>query len=107
MPKTRIEAAQAVAHAFLPAENAAQQTAAHGARCIATIIEQRTKAQLSPSTGAEALALIATATEQAVAAANNFASAHQLLAALSDDLGLPMTFGPDCEPNAGLYSVAA
>lgn len=107
MPKTRIEAAHAVAHVFLPAEKAAQDTATRGALCIATIIEQRAKAQLSPSIGAEALALIAAATEQAVAAANNFANAHQLLAELSDDLGLPMTFGPDCEPNAKLYSVAA
>lgn len=100
MPKTRIEAAHAVAHVFFPAEKAAQDTAAHGARCISTIIEQRIKAQLPPSTGAEALALIAAATSQAIAAANSFADAHKLLAGLSDELGLPLTFGPDCEPNA-------
>jgi len=107
MPKTRIEAAHAVAQAFFPAEQAAQNSAAQGARCITTIIEQRIKAQLPPQTGAEALALIATATSQAVAAANSFADAHKLLAGLSEDLGIPLTFGPDCEPNAKLRAVAA
>ncbi|WP_342250111.1 hypothetical protein [Sphingomonas sp. OTU376] len=107
MPKTRIEAAQAVAQAFFPAEQAAQDSAAQGARCIATIIEQRIKAQLPPQTGAEALALIATATGQAVAAANSFADAHKLLAGLSEDLGIPLTFGPDCEPNATKLHVVA
>lgn len=105
MPKTRIDAAKAVAAAFLPTEKAAQDTATLGAVCIATIIEQRTKAQLPPSTGANALGLIAEGTLQAIAAANSFASAHALLAALPDELGLPYNFGPDCEPNSRLRLV--
>ena len=53
--KTRTDAGRTVASAFLPVEQAAQSNAADAAKCLATLIEQRTRAQLPANYGADVL----------------------------------------------------
>lgn len=88
MPKTRTAAAQSVADAFLPLEKQVQEIAAGTSRCIATMIEQRSRAMLPPTAGARALQLTAEAAQHLVLAANAFANAHADLHQLGDALGL-------------------
>lgn len=88
MPKTRCDAARTVAETFLPLEKQVQLIAAGTSRCIATMIEERTRAMLPPTAGARALALTVEAAQHLVLAANAFANAHADLHQLRDALGL-------------------
>jgi hypothetical protein len=95
---------ETVSAAFLPVEQSAQATIAHGAHCLSVLIEQRGKAMLPPHVGAEALSMIATATHLATEAHMNLAAAHRLLSDIPADMGLPMAIGPDCAPNKAFES---
>jgi hypothetical protein len=108
MPKTRREAAKAVADAFLPLEMTVQNTAADAARCVATLIEQRMIARLPLTYGAEAIALTSEAAQHLVLAANAFANAHSHLHALGDKLGgFEEMYGPESPPEEGMLPAAA
>lgn len=94
MPKTRREAAKAVADAFLPLEMTVQNSAANAARCVATLIEQRLRARLPLNYGAEAIALTSQGAQHLVLAANAFANAHAHLHELGEKLHVEELFGP-------------
>ncbi len=99
MPKTRNEVAKAVADAFLPLELTVQTTAADAARCVATMIEQRLKARLPATAGAEAIALTTEAAQHLVLAANAMATAHSYLREIGQRLDMTEAYGPECEPD--------
>lgn len=101
---TRRTLADTVASAFIPTEESAEATAAHGAKCISVMIEQRRTAMLPPEAGAEALVLIAKGTHEALQSHLSFATAHKLLTDIPGQYGLPMGFGPDCAPNTPLFA---
>ena len=99
MLKERRAAVENVAAAFLPVEKAAESTAALGARCIATMIEERAKANLPINTGADAIALVADAVNLSLAARAKFIEAHALLGRLPDEIGIRNYGGDNCPPN--------
>lgn len=98
MPKTRNDVVKVVADTFLPLELAVQNTAADAARCVATLIEQRLRAKLPPTAGAEAIALTSEAAQHLVRAAAAVANAHAYLAEIGHQLD-PHGYGADCEPD--------
>lgn len=111
MLKERRAAVETVTAAFLPTEHAAEQVAILGARCIATMIEQRRAAHLPLDTGAEALSLVSDAMFQALKLRETLVAAHVLLAALPASIGITAFGGDTCPPNtasvpAPLRSVA-
>lgn len=98
MPRTRNQAAAAIAESFLPLERSADQTAAQAYRCVATIMEQRTKAKVSPLTGNEAIELLRQGADHAARARECFMKVHAELAELSQRNGLsPSAFGDSDE----------
>lgn len=102
MPKTRSDAARTVAETFLPLEKQVQLIAAGTSRCIATMIEERTRAMLPPTAGARALALTVEAAQHLVLAANAFANAHADLHQLGEALGIVTGYeGETSPPNEG------
>ena len=88
MLKERRAAVENVTAAFLPVERSAEATAALGARCIATMIEERAKANLPIGTGADAIALVADAVQLSPAARAKFVEAHRLLGQLPSEIGV-------------------
>ncbi len=101
MGKIRSEVAVEVREAFRAAEAAAEQSAATIARCVAVIIEARAKAKLPPIAAAEAISLIAQASQGAIDARRHMLAAHPLLTELGRELKV-ISFGPDggCVPNS-------
>lgn len=95
----RRTAAAAVATAFMPMEKSAEATAAHGANCIAVMLEQRAAAKLGPDVGADALVLISEATTKALQAHRDLARAHAILLRIPGEQDIPAGYGPDCAPN--------
>lgn len=103
MSKTRTDAAEKVKSSFLPAERSAESAAVHGARCIAVMLEERTRARLPLDAGQEALEHVVRATNLALEAHRHFSDAHRLLATLSEQIGVTTAYGPDdCPPNKPL-----
>lgn len=100
MAKIRSDVAAEVRDAFRAAETAAEQSAAAIARCVAVLIEARTKAKLPPIAGAEAIALVAKGSQSSLEARQHMLLAHPLLAELGRELKV-LSFGPDggCVPN--------
>jgi hypothetical protein len=102
MPKTRNDAARTVADAFLPLEKQVQLIAAGTSRCIAMMIEERTRAMLPPTAGAKALALTVEAAQHLVLACNAFANAHADLHQLGKALRVSETgWDEESPPNEG------
>lgn len=99
MLKERRAAIDAVRSAFLPVERSAETTAALGARCIATMIEERAQANLPLATGADAIAMVADAVQLSLAARAKFIEAHAMLGRLPDELGVRGYGVDDCPPN--------
>ncbi|WP_380784820.1 hypothetical protein [Sphingomonas sp. R86521] len=100
MPKTRDSAVNNVKSVFLPAEKSAESAAAHGARCIAVMIEERARARLPLDLGADALDHVVKGTNLAIEARRHFLTAHALLATLPGEIGATVAYGPDdCPPN--------
>jgi hypothetical protein len=107
MPKTRLAAAHVVADAFLPIEADAQALAANAHRCVATMIEQRSRARLPANAGAKALALASEGANHLVAAVNAFAYAHEDLHALGVKVGVEVTFGTESPEEGNLVELSA
>lgn len=99
MLKERRLAVENVKAAFLPVERAAETTAALGARCVATMIEERAKANLPIATGASAMVLVTEALQLSLAARAKFIEAHQLLGDLPAEIGIRSYGGDECPPN--------
>ena len=99
MLKERRAAVDNVKAAFLPVERSAEATAALGARCIATMIEERASANLPLNTGAAAIALVADAVQLSLAARAKFIEAHELLGRLPSKIGVKNFGGGECPPN--------
>ncbi|WP_347093298.1 hypothetical protein [Sphingomonas parapaucimobilis] len=99
MLKERRNAVETVKAAFLPVERSAEATAALGARCVATMIEERAKANLPISTGAAAMALVTEGLQLSLAARAKFVEAHVLLGAVSSEIGVTSYGGDECPPN--------
>jgi hypothetical protein len=94
MPKLRAQIAEEVNQAFLAAEQAAEVSAAAIARCVATVIEARGRAQLPPIAGADVIALLAESSRNALDARRAIIAAHPLLEQIGRDLGV-ISYGPD------------
>lgn len=88
-----------VTAAFLSTEQAAEQTAILGARCIAMMIEQRIAANLPLNTGSEARSFVVDATFNALKVRAALLNAHLLLADLPASLGVTSYGGDECPPN--------
>ncbi len=99
MLKERRLAVENVKAAFLPVERAAETTAALGARCVATMIEERARANLPIATGATAMGLVTEALQLSLAARAKFIEAHQLLGDLPAEIGIHAYGGDECPPN--------
>lgn len=99
MLKERRTAVENVKAAFLPVEQAAEATAALGARCVATMIEERAKANLPIATGAVAMGLVTEALQLALAARAKFVEAHLVLGTLPGEIGVTSYGGDECPPN--------
>ncbi|WP_294235183.1 hypothetical protein [uncultured Sphingomonas sp.] len=99
MLKERRLAVENVKAAFLPVERSAETTAALGARCVATMIEERSKANLPIATGAAAMGLVSEALQLSLAARAKFIEAHQLLGSLPSEIGVHSYGGDECPPN--------
>lgn len=99
MLKERRTAVENVKAAFLPVERAAETTAALGARCVATMIEERAKANLPIATGAAAMGLVTEALQLSLAARAKFVEAHLLLSTLPGEIGVTSYGGDECPPN--------
>lgn len=104
MLKERRLAVENVKAAFLPVERAAETTAALGARCVATMIEERAKANLPIATGASAMLLVTEALQLSLAARAKFIEAHQLLGDLPAEIGIRSYGGDECPPNHAFTS---
>lgn len=103
MPKYReiVRARQAlpqtVGAAFLPLEESADQTAALGLRCLATMIESRRTAALGVTDGAEAIRLIQAGCNMAMEAQALIRQAHANLVDVADQLDIDVhAYAPDC-----------
>lgn len=108
MGKIRSDVAAEVRDAFRAAEAAAEHSAAAIARCVAVIIEARSKAKLPPIAGADAIALIAKGSQSSLEARQHMLAAHPLLTELGRELKV-ISFGPDggCVPNAPFTEAGA
>lgn len=95
MLKHRLAAVQAVRAEFLPAEQATENSVVFGARCIATMVEQRAAAGLPLTIGLDELDLMLEAVKAAVAARRAMLTAHVAMAKLPGQIGI-RAFGPDC-----------
>lgn len=105
MLKERRTAVENVKAAFLPAERAAETTAAMGARCVAIMIEERANANLPIATGAAAMGLVADALQLSLAARSKFVEAHLLLSRLPSEIGIAAYGGDECPPNEAFKSI--
>lgn len=99
MLKERRTAVENVKAAFLHVEGSAETTAALGARCVATMIEERAKANLPIATGSAAMGLVSEALQLSLAARAKFIEAHQLLGRLPSEIGVSSYGGDECPPN--------
>lgn len=106
MPRLRTQIATEVNNAFLAAEQAAEASAAAIARCLAVLIEARSRAQLPPITGAQVMDLLAESATNSLHARKTIIAAHPLLEQLGRDLGV-ISYGPDEKPVPNLPSVRA
>jgi hypothetical protein len=97
MPRTRIEVAREVYEVFRNAEDAAEQSAAAIARCVAVLIEARSRAKLPPVAGDDILALMGECTTNALLARRQVIAAHPMLDDLAKQFGI-VGFGPDKAP---------
>lgn len=88
MLKERRLAADLVASDFLKVEAATDHAALLAASCMATMLDQRTKAKLPVGTGLEALRLISDAATDLVRARQRLVEAHAALSQTRDDIGL-------------------
>ena len=100
MPKTRLKVALEVRQAFNDAEQAAEQSAAALARCVAVLVEARREAKLSPLAGAAIMALVSKGSQSAMDACQQMLAAHPLLSDMGRELKV-IGYGPDggCVPN--------
>lgn len=106
MPRLRTQVATEVNDAFLAAEQAAEASAAAIARCLAVLIEARSRAQLPPVTGADVMELLAESAKNSLHARKTIIAAHPLLEQIGRDLGV-ISYGPDEKPVPNLPSIAA
>jgi len=88
MLKERRLAADLVASEFLKVEAATDQATLLAANCMATMLDQRTKAKLPVGTGLEAIRLISDASADLVRARQRLVEAHAALSKTRDDIGL-------------------
>ena len=88
MLNQRRQAADIVAADFLKAEQATDQAAALTAACVASMLQQRSRAGLPVDVGLDALKLVADAASELVSARRNLVEAHRALATVRDDIGL-------------------
>jgi hypothetical protein len=101
MLKERREAAEAVRSTFLPAEHAQDEAAIRAARCLATALEARARANLPLATGLVAIEHLSQGAALAVQARQSFIEAHRALAALPNEVGLGVVGwgdGQGCPP---------
>jgi hypothetical protein len=88
MLKERTQAAQAVAEAFLAAEQAMDVAAARAAECAALMLKARADMKLPLGTGVQALAIVAEASALAIRSRQLMIEAHPAMAELPADIGL-------------------
>lgn len=98
MPKTRNQVAATIADAFLPLERSADETASQAYRCVATMMEQRVVAKVSPLTGNDAIELMRQGADHAARARECFMKVHAELAVIGEQNGVtPRAFGDSDE----------
>jgi len=95
MPKTRTQAAQAVAQTFLPVERAAIALAADAHRAVAVMMEERSRARIGKTEGSAAIERVSQGAHLLVTAANAFLEAHADLRDLGERYQLETMFGPE------------
>jgi len=101
MLKERRDAAEAVRSTFLPAEQAQDEAAIRAARCLATALEARARANLPLGTGLAAIGHLSQGAALAVQARQSFIEAHRALAELPHEVGLGVVGwgdGQGCPP---------
>lgn len=112
MLRERETAVANVASVFRIAERSIEQAAIAGARCIATMMEERANANLPVETGADQLKLIAEGVRSAVEAHVAFVTAHRGLRQIPEQIGVrrgaETGYGTgDCPPNEHFTSATA
>lgn len=100
MLNQRLAAAQSVADAFRPAEEAIDQAAILATRCLATMMEARALSGVPIATGLDELARMLALSTRLIEARRDVISLHPDLAAIRDAVGLRAWFGDsdECSP---------
>lgn len=97
MLKERRRAAEMVATDFLNAERMTDEAAIAASVCIATMLRQRSSANLPFDTGLEAIRLVTDAQHDIVRARERLIEAHRALSAVRAGIGLPSAYGDEFE----------
>jgi hypothetical protein len=100
MLNQRLAAAQSVAEAFRPAEEAIDQAAILATRCLATMMEARAASGVPLNTGLDELARMLALSTRLIEARREVIALHPDLAAIRDAVGLRAWFGDsdECSP---------
>lgn len=105
MLNERRQAAHNVAADFRKVETATDEAARLAAVCMATMLQQRTEANLPVDTGLNALQLVSEAAAGLVVARQRLVMAHKALVDVRDDIGLGRFYGygdeSECPPIRG------
>ncbi|MGY4398786.1 hypothetical protein ACVWZA_003996 [Sphingomonas sp. UYAg733] len=113
MLNQRMTAAQSVAEAFRPAEEAIDHAAMLATRCLATMMEARALSGVPIATGLDELGRMHALSSRLIEARRDVISLHPDLAAVRDAAGLRAWFGDsdECSPidrpkGEGLHAIA-
>lgn len=106
MPRTRSQAAQIVADAFLPVERTAISLAADAHRAVATMVEQRARAHVGKTDGSLAIERASQGALHLVTAANAFLEAHADLRDLGIRYNQTTSFGPESAELGTVINIA-